>query len=127
MDHDIPSELAIDLDQTHLSYIFLGKSTFSSNGSKDVPIKGIDDKTATFVATATGSHLPIKRIDLGKSKRYLPKFTYCLPCHVHNLSLIELRKLQRSFQFHHLSLFVRQKEGPWLPARAAFSDYHGHI
>ena len=39
LDHGIPSELALNLDQTPLSYVSPGKHTFSSRESKNVPIK----------------------------------------------------------------------------------------
>ena len=45
-----------------LSYVSREKSTFSSKGSKNVPIKGLDDKkqiTVTFVVSATDSFLPM--------------------------------------------------------------------
>ena len=65
LDHDVPSALVLNLDQTPLSYVFPGKYTFSSKGSKSVPIKGLDDKrqiTATFVVSATGFFLLIPLI-----------------------------------------------------------------
>ena len=68
-----------------LSYVSREKSTFSSKGSKNVPIKGLDDKrqiTVTFVVSATGSFLPIQLIYQGKSKRCLPKFTFPSNFHV---------------------------------------------
>ena len=74
LDHGIPSELVFNLDQTPFSYVSPGKYTFSSKGSKNVPIKDLDDKrqiTATFVVTATGSFLPIQLIYQGESKRCL--------------------------------------------------------
>ena len=43
-EHDIPSELTINLDQTPLSYIPPGKYTFNIKGFKNVPVRGIDDK-----------------------------------------------------------------------------------
>ena len=85
LDHDVPSALVLNLDQTPLSYVSPGKYTFSSKGSKNVPIKGLDDKrqiTATFVVSATGSFLPIQLIYQGKSKRCLPKFTFPSNFHV---------------------------------------------
>ena len=85
LDHDVPSALVLNLDQTPLSYVSPGKYTFSSKGSKNVPIKGLDDKrqiTATFVVSATGSFLPIQLIYQGKSKRCLPKFTFPTNFHV---------------------------------------------
>ena len=39
LDHGILSELALNLDQTPLSYVSPGKHTFSSKVSKNVPIK----------------------------------------------------------------------------------------
>ena len=51
LDHDIPSEF--NLDQILLFYVSPIKYTFSSNGSKNFPIKVLGDKmrsTATFKA-----------------------------------------------------------------------------
>ena len=79
LDHDVPSALVLNLDQIPLSYVSPGKYTFSSKGSRSVPIKGFDDKkqiTATFVVSAPGSFLPIHLIYQGKSKRCLSKFRF---------------------------------------------------
>ena len=79
LDHDVPAALDFNLDQIPLSYVSPGKYTFSSKGSKKVPIKGLDDKrqiTVTFVVSATGSFLPIQLIYQVKSKRCLPKVTF---------------------------------------------------
>ena len=65
LDHDVPSALVLNLDQTPLSYVSPGKYTFSSKGSKSVSIKGLDDKrqiTAIFVVSATGFFLLIQLI-----------------------------------------------------------------
>ena len=75
----ISLEFVLNLDQTPLPYVSPGKYTFLSKGSKNVPIKDLDDKrqiTATFVVTTTGPFLPIQLIYQGKSKRYLLKFTF---------------------------------------------------
>ena len=85
LDHDAPSALVLNLNQTPLSYASPRKYTFSSKGSKNVPIKGIDYKrqiTATFVISATGSFLPIQLIYQDKSKRCLHKFTFPFTFHV---------------------------------------------
>ena len=85
MDHNVPSALVLNLRQTPLSYVSPGKHTFSSKGSKNVPIKGLDDRrqiTATFVVSATGSFLPIQLIYQSKSKRCLPKFTFLSNFHI---------------------------------------------
>ena len=66
---DITKELILNLDQTSLSYVFLGKYTFNPKGAKTVSIKGIDDKrrtTATFTVTMTRKFLPIQLIYEGK-------------------------------------------------------------
>ena len=84
-DHDIPSELVLNVDQTPLSYVSPGKYTCSLKGAKNVPIKCLDYKrqiAATFVVTTTGSFLPIQLIYQGKSKRCLPKFTFPSDFHV---------------------------------------------
>ena len=77
--HDIPSDLVINLDQTLLSYISPGKYTFNFKGAENVPIKGVDDKrgiTATFAISATGKFLPMQLIYPGKTKRCLPNFQF---------------------------------------------------
>ena len=42
--YDIPADLAINLDQTSLSYVSPAKYTFNIKGAKNVPIKSINDK-----------------------------------------------------------------------------------
>ena len=69
MDYDIPSELVPNVDHTPLSYVSPVKYTFSSKGSKNFPIKGLDDKRhikVTFAVTATGFFLHVKLIYQGK-------------------------------------------------------------
>ena len=64
-EHDIPSELIINLDHTPLSYISLGKFTFNIKDAKKVPVKGIGDKrqiTATLAVSAVGHFLPMQLI-----------------------------------------------------------------
>ena len=87
-----------------------GKYTFSSKGSKNVPIKGLDDKTqitATFLVCATGSFLPIQLIYQGKSERCLPKFTFPSNFHV-AFTPIHCEKLFKVIIFPYLS--VKKKE-----------------
>ena len=78
-DHDIPTDLIINLDQTPLSYVSPGKYTFNMKGVKHVPIKRVDDKrqiTATFAVSASGDFLPMQLIYAGETKTCLPKFTF---------------------------------------------------
>ena len=78
-EHDIPSELIINLDQTPLSYISHGKYTFNTKGAKSVPVKEIDDKrqiTATFAVPAVGDFLPMQLIYAGNTKRCIPNFHF---------------------------------------------------
>ena len=78
-EHDIPSELIINLDQTPLSYVSPGKQTFNSKDAKNLPVKGIDNKrqiTATFAVSAEGDFLPMQLIYAGETKRCLPKFDF---------------------------------------------------
>ena len=44
LDHDVPSAFVLNLDQVPVSYVSLEKYTFSSKRSKNIPIKGLDDK-----------------------------------------------------------------------------------
>ena len=78
-EHDIPKELIINLDQTPLFYVNLGKCTSDVTGEKTVQIEGIDGKrqiTATFAISMSGEFLPIQIFYEGKTKRYLPKYTF---------------------------------------------------
>ena len=62
LEHNILAPLAVNLDQTPLSYVSPGKYTFSFKGAKNVPTKGVDNRrqiTATFVVSVTGKFLPI--------------------------------------------------------------------
>ena len=50
-DHDIPPELALNLNQTSLFYVLPEKYTFDLKSSKTIPIKSVDNKrqiTVTF-------------------------------------------------------------------------------
>ena len=85
LDHNVPSALVLNLRQIPLSYVSPGKHAFSSKGSKNVSIKGLDDKrqiTETFIVSATGFFLPIQLIYRSKSKRFLPKFTFLSNFHI---------------------------------------------
>ena len=85
LNHDIPLDLVLNLDQTHLSYASPGKYTFCLKGTATVPIKGVDDKrqiTATFTVSASGVFLPIQLIYQGKTKRCFPKFKFPKEFHV---------------------------------------------
>ena len=77
--HDIPNFLVLNIDQTPLSYVSPGQFPFSFKGSKNVPIKGVDDErqiTATFAVSSTGKFLPIQLIRTGATPRSLPKYDF---------------------------------------------------
>ena len=74
--HDIPN-FVLNIDQTALPYVFSGKYTFSFKGSKNFPIKGVDDKqqiSATFAVSSTGKFLPTQLIYTGTTSSSLPKY-----------------------------------------------------
>ena len=77
--HDILKELIVNLDQTPLSYVSLGKCKFNVKGVKIVPIKGIDSKrqiTATYAISMSGLFLAILVIYNGKTTRCLPNYAF---------------------------------------------------
>ena len=79
LEHDIPTSLIVNLDQTPLNCVSSGKYTFSCSDAKNVPIKGVADKrqiTGTFGVTLNEKFLPIQLIYQGKSRRCLPKFDF---------------------------------------------------
>ena len=131
LDHDISSELVLNLDQTPLSYVSPGKYPFFIEEVKNVPIKGLNDKkqlTATFVVTATGFSLPIQLIYQGKSKRCLLKFTFPSDFYVtftinHWSNIEKCKDLFNGTIFPHFSAKTKEP----VPGRATFSDYHGYI
>ena len=54
LEHNVPAPLAVNLDQTTLSFVSPGKYTFSFKDAKNIPMKEVDDKkqiTATFVVS----------------------------------------------------------------------------
>ena len=60
--HDIQSFLVLNIDQTPLSYVSPRQYTFSFKGSKNVPLKGVDDKrqiATTFAVSSTEKFLPL--------------------------------------------------------------------
>ena len=77
-EHDIPKEFILNIDQTTLSYVSLGKYTFNPKGAKTVPNKNVDKRqtTATFTVSMTGKVPPIQLIYEGKTRRCLPKFHF---------------------------------------------------
>ena len=77
MEHNIPAPLNVNLGQT--SRVSSRKNTFIFRGTKNVPIKGVDDKrqiTATFAISLTGKFLFIQFIYNGKTRHSLPKFKF---------------------------------------------------
>ena len=85
-DHNIPSDLIINLVQTPLSYVSPGKYLFNlKEGAKNVPINVAFDKreiTTTFADNATGNCFPMQLIYTGKIKNCLPNVEFPLSFHV---------------------------------------------
>ena len=81
LEHDIALDLVLNLNQMPLSYVSVGKYTFSSKGSKNVLVKGLDSErqiTATFVVSFSGFVLPIQLIYKGKRKLFPPNLDFHL-------------------------------------------------
>ena len=77
--HDIRNFLVLNIDQTPLSYVSPGQYTFCFKGSKNVPIKGVEDKrqiTATFAVSSTGEFLPTQLIYTGTTSHSLAKYDF---------------------------------------------------
>ena len=119
LNHDIPLDLVLNLDQTPLSYVSLGKYTFCLKGTTIVPIKGVDDKrqiTATFTVSASGVFLLIQLICQGKTKRCLPKFKFPKEFHITytKKSLVKLREVRRVIQKINILISTSKEEGTWI-------------
>ena len=64
-EHNVPSSLILNLDQTPLKYIPVGRQSLAKKGSKSVSIAGSTDKrsiTGTFIITLSGNFLPMQLI-----------------------------------------------------------------
>ena len=78
-EHKVPSCLILNLDQTPLKYILVGRQSLTKKGSKSVLIAGSADKrniTGTFIITLSGKFLPMQLIYGGKAKQSLPRFKF---------------------------------------------------
>ena len=78
-EHKVPSCLILNLDQTPLKYIPVGRQSLPKKGSKSVLIAGSADKrniTGTFIITLSGKFLPMQLIYGGKTKESLPRFKF---------------------------------------------------
>ena len=74
--HNIPPQLAFNMDQTPTKYIQSSRYTMEKVGKKSVAIVGSCDKraiTATFIIDVAGSFLPMQLIYGGKTNRSIPK------------------------------------------------------
>ena len=78
-EHDIPSELTINLGQTLLSYVSPGKYLLNIKGAKNVLVKGIGDKrqiTPTFSVSAFGDFQPTRLNCKGNTRRCFLSFLF---------------------------------------------------
>ena len=78
-EHKVPPCLILNLDQTPLKNIPVGKQILAKKGSKSVSVVGSTDKrsiTGTFTITFSGKFLPMQLFYVGKSKQSLPRFKF---------------------------------------------------
>ena len=76
---EIPPSLIINWDHTALKYVPVGSWTMAKEGSKKVPLAGVDDKrqiTAVLGIALDGSFLPPQLIYQGKSPNCLPQVRF---------------------------------------------------
>ena len=116
LEHDIPAPLVVNLDQTPLSYVSPGKHTFSFKGTKNVPIKGVDDNrqiTATFAVSLTEKFLPIQLIYKGKPSAPYQSLNFQARSHLVAQKITgRTPKNQLSFSsklFFHISRSLKEK------------------
>ena len=71
----------LNLDQTILKYVSMGKIVMTEKGSNSVPISSLSDKkqmTETFTTTVNRKFFPMQLIYGGKTNQSLPKFEFPL-------------------------------------------------
>ena len=82
---EVPPCLVINWDHIALKYVPVGSWTMAKEGSKKVPLAGVDDKrqiTAVFGATLEGQFLPPQIIYQGKTEACLPRIRFPSDWHV---------------------------------------------
>ena len=82
---EVPPCLVINCDHTGLKYVLVSSWTMAKEGSKKVPIAGIEDKrqiTAVFAATMEGDFLPPQLIYQGKTTACLPSTKFPSNWHI---------------------------------------------
>ena len=75
----IPESLILNFDQTPSKFVPVASTTLAERNSKQVVIKGSDDKraiTATFTVTLDGQFLGMQLIYGGKTNQSLPRFDF---------------------------------------------------
>ena len=77
--YGIPNSMIVNFDQTPCKYVPVPTTTLAERNSKQVAIKGIDDKraiTATFTITLDGNFLGMQLIYGGKTNQSLPRYQF---------------------------------------------------
>ena len=77
--YDIPDSLILNFDQTPSKYVPAASTTLAKRNSKQVCIKGSDDKrsvTANFTITIDGKFLRLQLIYGGKTNQSLPGINF---------------------------------------------------
>ena len=77
--YGIPNSMILNFDQTPCKYVPIPTTTLAERNSKQVAIKGIDDKralTATFTITLDGNFLGMQLIYGGKTNESLPRYQF---------------------------------------------------
>ena len=78
-EHKVLSFLILELDQTPLKYIPVGRQSLAKKGSKSVSIVGSTEKrsiTGTIIITLLGRFLPMQLIYGGNTSQFLPRFKF---------------------------------------------------
>ena len=134
LDHNIPLDLVLNLDQTPLSYVLPVKYTFCLKGPITVPTEGVNDErqiTATFTVSATSFFLPTQFTYLGKTERSLPKYKFPKELRVtytkNNCSNARISiKVSIHFKRSYFHIYEREKQS--LNNRKIIFTYHyGHL
>ena len=77
--YDIPDSLILNFDQTPSKYVPVASITLATRNSKQVCIKGSDDKrsiTVTFTITMDGKFLELQMIYGDKTNQSLPRYQF---------------------------------------------------
>ena len=128
---EIPPDLILNWDQTAVNYVPVSNWTMAKEGSKSVPVAGIDDKcqiTLVLAAAMTGKLLPLQLVHQGKTKACLPTVSLSKSSHFICAGSVKTNFIVHKRQFKLFSQTQRLIKTLWCSIKiSAFSKLSSQL